>query len=167
MFPMMSGARSVLVSVALISGCATGAVRSEPPAPPGIVKAITLVAWSRLALADNGVVVVRADLLDALDDLSDLGRDSLVRALGPQYRMDKPSTAKPCGARADTMCVVLSISSAVRHQDTLRIRAGWRGVVRERCGAGYEATFGVVAGADGPVIATIEDEDHMDCGARP
>jgi hypothetical protein len=167
MFPMMPGTRAVMVSVVLFSGCAIGSVRSDPPAPPGLVKAITLIAQSRQALVENATVVVRADLLDAFDELTPLGRDSLLQSLGPRYRMDLPSTARPCGSTTDTMCVVWSLTDPVRHRDTLRIRSGWKGFVRGRCGAGYEATFVVVAGPDGPSIAAVEDEDHTDCGARP
>jgi len=165
--PMISGARAAMTGVALLFGCATGSVRPEPSSPPGIVQAIALVARSRLALADQAIVVVRTDLLDALDELPAPARDSLVLALGPSFRLDVPSAREPCGALADTTCVVLSILSATRHDDTLRIRAGWRGFVRDRCGAGYEATFAIVAGPDGPALVGIADEDHMDCGVRP
>ena len=167
MLPMMSSARAVMMSLALFTGCATGSVRSDSSAPPGIVKAIILIAQSRQALVENSMVVVRADLLGSLDELSAPGRDSLLLALGPRYRMDVASIARPCGKTTDTMCVVLSLTDPVRYGDTLRIRSAWKGFVRERCGAGYEATFVVVAGPGGPVIAAVEDEDHTDCGARP
>jgi hypothetical protein len=167
MFPLMRAARPAMVGVVLFSGCATSSVRSGSSAVPGLVQAITLIAQSRQALAENTVVIVRADLVEALDELSANARDSLMQALGARYHMDIPSAAKPCGTTTDTMCLIFSLSDPVRQQDTLRIRAGWKGFVRDRCGSGYEATFVVVATTGGPMIAAVEDEDHMDCGARP